>query len=136
MNGIYHLMINFLFGLTLYFSGVIDSIGLFLFFILMAVIIDIDHILFFITRHRTLSIKKMYSLHKSYNNSKHANLYVFHSPEVNLVLLFLGLFNEIVFLVFVSNLLHIIADTISHLIFHGNFKFMKEWSIFAKLFLP
>ena len=57
------------------------------------------------------------------------NLYVFHSPEVNIVLGVLSFFNFLFFLVFLSNVVHLGLDILEHYAYYKHFRWIKQWSI-------
>lgn len=133
MNLPTHLITNTITGAIFYKIDFIHSLKIYLLFIALGVLIDLDHILFLIIKYKTLSPKKLIQAGKEYREKMRANLYIFHSPEFNLFLLMLSFFNHIFLLIFLSNLMHILLDTVEHYNFHKNFKWLKEWSVINNL---
>ncbi len=129
MNLPTHLITNTVIGAIFYKIEFIKSLKIYLLFIVLGILIDLDHILFLIIKYKTLSPKKLIQAGNYYRQEMQANLYIFHSPEFNFILLILSFFNQIFFLLFLSNLIHILLDTIEHYRFHKNFKWFKEWSL-------
>ncbi len=43
-----------------------------------------------------------------------AKLYIFHSPEINLLFLILSFYNQIFLLVFLSDIIHLSLDAFAH----------------------
>ena len=66
---------------------------------------------------------------KKMRSKMQPGLYIFHSPEFNVILLSLSFINEIALVIFSSNLIHIFLDVIEHYKYHKNFFWIKEWSI-------
>ena len=102
-------------------------------FILAGVFIDIDHILFFIFKEKKLNPRDWILIGKKMRSKMRPGLYVSHSPEFNTLLLVVSFFNEIAFVIFISNLIHISLDTIEHYRYHKNFLWIKKWSIIYSL---
>ncbi len=104
-----------------------------IFFILWGILIDIDHIFLFIFKYKTLSIQKIWRISEKLRKKMEAKLYIFHSPEINIILLIISFFNKLALIIFLSNIIHITLDTIEHYKAHKNFKWFKEWSIIYAL---
>ncbi len=134
MNLPTHLTINIITGAVFYKIEFINSFKNYLLFIALGILIDLDHILFLIIKHKTLNPKKLIQAGKKYREKMQANLYIFHSPELNFILLVLSFYKSIFLLIFLSNLIHILLDTFEHYKFHKNFKWLKEWSIVCNFF--
>lgn len=129
MNLLIHLISNIFVGIVLYLTGIVNSIALILIFISFTVIIDIDHILYFLVKCKSFSVKKMIRVLKDYHEKIRPNLYVFHSLEFNLIVMLLSFFNGIFLLLLLSNVIHISLDVIEYYNHHRNLKCIKNWSI-------
>jgi hypothetical protein len=109
------------------------SWGVVLIFILVGVLIDIDHPLLFTVKYKTLSPKKWIKIGKKLEKKMEANLYILHSPEFNVGLFVLSLFHPAFLVIFVSNMVHIYLDVLVHYRHHRNFLWMKRWSLLYHL---
>ncbi|HPA25306.1 MAG TPA: hypothetical protein PLK76_00905 [bacterium] len=128
-----HLATNTIIGAIFYRFGIIDLLKFYLLFIALGFLLDVDHVLYFIIKERTLNPKKLFTAGRAERRKMKAHLYIFHSPEFNLLLLILSFFNQIFFIILLSNLIHLSLDIIEHYRFHKNFKWLKEWSLINNL---
>ena len=98
-------------------------------FIIAGIAIDIDHVFFFMFKHHKIKLKKWIAIAKEMKNKRQAELYIFHSPEFNAILLLLSFFSQAILAVFISNLIHILIDGLDHYQYHRNLLDLKKWSI-------
>lgn len=106
---------------------------IFLFVMVGGVLIDVDHLFYFAFKHKTLSPKAWASIGKKMRSKMLPGLYVFHSPEFNVLLLLFASLNPIILIIFMSNLIHLTLDIIEHYKYHKNFLWIKHWSIVYSL---
>ncbi|HLC65481.1 MAG TPA: hypothetical protein VJI46_05165 [Candidatus Nanoarchaeia archaeon] len=109
------------------------GLGILALFVLLGVLIDIDHILYFIVKYKAWGIKKWLSISSRLRKNMQAKLYLFHSPEFNAMVAVGSFFQSIFLFVLLSNLLHISLDVIDHYKYHKNFSGLKNWSVFYSL---
>jgi hypothetical protein len=128
MNWLTHLFTNLIIAIPLKYLFNLE-LNLIIIFILWSILIDIDHIFLFIFKYKTLNLKKIWKISKKLREKMQAELYLFHSPEFNIILLILSVFNKLALIIFISNLIHISLDTMEHYKAHRNFKWFKKWSI-------
>lgn len=133
MNAFIHLLVNLIIGLFLYALYLIPNGKTLALFILFSVLIDLDHILLSIFKHRTLSPKKWIHFMKEYRHRMEPQFYVFHSVEFNILLALASIFNPFLALVLLSNIIHITLDIIEHYKYHRNFECVKKWSVILLL---
>jgi hypothetical protein len=128
MNSLKHLITGLILTIPLKYALNLSTsqIGI---FIAWSVLMDIDHIFLFIFKYKTLSYKKMLEIRRDLTGKMQAELYIFHSPEINIILLILSFFNQLTLVIFLSNIVHISLDIIEHYRYHKNFKWVKRWSI-------
>lgn len=124
-----HLIANGSIALALNFSTNIETNHLVAFIAWGGIIIDVDHPILYFSKYNTLKIKDWVKIQKSLAKKLQAELYFFHSPEINLTLMILGVFYPFFLWIFLSSLIHITLDIISHYAYHKNFKFLRKWSI-------
>jgi hypothetical protein len=131
MNAITHIVVNFFLGIFLHLIGLINSIEYFILFVLFGVLIDIDHIFFYIISQHTLSKNKLIKVLMDDRKKMQAGVFIFHSPEFNILVLTLVLFyyHPIFLLIFISNVVHVFLDALEHYRYHKNFHWIKKWSI-------
>jgi hypothetical protein len=129
MNSLVHIISNILVGAVLYYTGLVTSMTSLLIFISFTVLIDIDHVFYFLYKHRSFSFKKMIRVLKDYHYKIRPNTYVFHSIEFNSIIIVLSFFNSIFLLLLLSNVIHITLDVIEYYNYHGNLKCIRNWSI-------
>jgi len=128
MNWLNHTIANILVGLFLFHNNLlISSLNLFIFFIFLSVIIDIDHYFLFSIKYRKKSTEEIIRIWKKHYKQRKPEFYIFHSPEFNIILLILSFLHPLILLIFISNLIHITLDAIDHRYFP------KEWSIIHNL---
>lgn len=102
-------------------------------FIFAGVAIDIDHLFYFLVKCGQINPAKWISIGKAMRKRMQSGLYIFHSPEFNLLLLATSFFSDIIFVIFISNTVHIILDTYEHYQYHKNFMWIKKWSVVYSL---
>jgi hypothetical protein len=98
-------------------------------FVISAVLIDIDHLAFFSFKYKTVNPKTWLKIGNAMRNKMQPGLYVLHSPEFNLCLGIMSYYNEVILVIFLSNIIHISLDIYEHYKYHKNFKWIKSWSI-------
>jgi hypothetical protein len=129
-----HFGINFVTAIPLaHFLGW-DS-QLTLIFILSGVLIDLDHVFYFLIRYRHHSIKEYPSIIKHKRKHMEPGLYIFHSPEFNLALLICSILNLYARVILLSNMIHIILDIFEHYQYHHHFRWIKQWSLTREIIL-
>ncbi|HPI67253.1 MAG TPA: hypothetical protein PKZ16_01795 [bacterium] len=129
MNLSKHLVVNIATGVIFYRFGVINSLKFYLLFIIFGILIDVDHVIYLIFKEKTSNFKKLLVAGKNERKKMQAHLYIFHSPEFNFVLAILSFFNQIILLIFLSNMIHLILDIVEHYHFHKDFRWFKQWSV-------
>lgn len=129
MNTLTHIAVNTAISFPMKYVFNCDLPTVFIFMVVGGILIDIDHLLFLTFKHKTINPKKWILIGKKMRSKMQPGLYIFHSPEFNILLLLLSLFNEIAWVVFLSNFVHITLDIVEHYKYHGNFIWMKNWSI-------
>jgi len=132
MNLLLHPIANLIVGTILWKIDFIPSTELFLLFIFFSILIDLDHIIYFLIKHKT-NLRNLIKDMKYHRKNMEPELYFFHSPEFNLLLLILSFFNFIFLLFLISNILHISLDIIEHLVYHKNLLWIKKWSFIYNL---
>ncbi|MBI4440442.1 hypothetical protein HY638_05705 [Candidatus Woesearchaeota archaeon] len=132
MHTIFHLLANSLVAALLGFFFDF-RLGILIFFVLLGVLIDVDHILYFIVKYRAWGIKKWLSISAMLRKKMQAKFYVFHSPEFNALVAAGSLYKSIFLLVLLSNIIHISLDIADHYRYHKNFSGLKKWSVFYSL---
>ena len=133
MNTLTHIIVNASISLPLKYAFGWDWSNVLIFVIAGGILIDIDHLLFFMFKHKSINPKRWVLIGKKMRGKMQPGLYIFHSPEFNILLLSLSFFSEIVLIIFLSNLIHVILDIVEHYKYHGNFLWMKSWSIIYSL---
>lgn len=125
-----HLVTNWFVWINLYLFTDVNIIYIVIFVLWWWLFIDIDHPILYITKYKIFSVKWWIKKANELCKKLQAELYIFHSPEINLILIFLSIFSPLFVWISLSSLLHIALDIISHHNYHRNFKFIKNWSIF------
>ncbi|MFH2021500.1 MAG: hypothetical protein ABIJ34_08875 [archaeon] len=128
MNIFIHLMANLIVS---YFLKIFLNMSdhLLLVFILAGVLIDIDHLFLFAVKYRKIDPKEWLARAKMLRKNMESELYIFHSPEFNLLLIAAAFFYEQIWLIILSNFIHISLDIIEHFTYHRNFRWIRRWSI-------
>ena len=129
MNWLIHPIPNLIIAILLYESKIVTSIPLLTLFILFSILLDIDHAIYFLLKYPKKSISRLIKKSKEYRKSMRPGFYIFHSPEILLLILILSPINQVISLLLLSNLIHIYLDIFEHYRHHKNFKFIKHWSI-------
>lgn len=128
MDWLKHISANIVASFFMYYLFALDF-NEFILFILCSVLVDIDHLIFFILNYKTINPTKIISIAKKLRKNMEAKFYLFHSPEFNISLLALSFFSRYAFIILISNLIHIALDIIEHHAYHKNFLWMREWSV-------
>lgn len=102
-------------------------------FLFAGIAIDIDHLFFFTIKHKTVNPVKWFAIGKKMREKMQPGLYIFHSPEFNLLLAIFSYYNEIVLAIFLSNIIHLSLDIYEHYKYHKSFIWIKKWSIVYSL---
>ena len=79
-------------------------------FFIGAFLIDIDHLIWYLMRYKSLNIKKAYKLHKYRENIDLDVLHVFHVWEFWALIAILSLFNNLFFIMLIGMIYHQIFD--------------------------
>jgi len=106
----YHIISSALLSILLYpFFGLNV---LFVFFV--GFLIDIDHYIYYVFKFRNLDLKKSYKYFEDYPKRRHFVdcLCIFHTIEFFILFALLSFYSKIVFLIFVSIILHEVLDLI------------------------
>ena len=128
-----HLITSTTIATSLRFLTDINLGNLAVFTIWSGFLIDIDHPFLFMAKYKIYKVKKWIKIGNFLGKKQQAELYIFHSPEVNIMILLAGLFYPIFFWIFLGGMLHIFLDIIAHYFYHKNFLFLKKWSILYNL---
>jgi len=134
MDTFMHLIAGLLGAIMLYYSINI-GIPLLAIFVAWTVLIDPDHPIYFVINLKTLNPREIYSEMARLRNIMEPRLYIFHSPEFNLLLLILGFVNSVFWLVLAGSLLHIALDLAEHWTYHKNVSCNKAGSITRSIYL-
>lgn len=132
MNIFIHVFVNAIVSIPLHYFFGLDWTTIII-FIAAAILIDLDHILFFIFKHKTFNPKKWISIGTKMRSKMQPGLHIFHSPEFNILLIIYSFFNKIALIIMLSNLIHISLDILEHYRYYKNFSWIKEWSIIYSL---
>ena len=132
MNALKHIMVNATISIPLHYVFGLDWATVVL-FIAAGILIDLDHILFFIFKYKTIDPRKWMSIGKRMKSRMQPGLYIFHSPELNTLLLVYSFSNQVALIILLSNLIHIPLDILEHYKYHNNFSWIKRWSIIYSL---
>lgn len=132
MKATNHLLVNAIVGFVLLWTGVLPDGGMYALFVAFGLLIDIDHLLFVAVEHRTLSPKRWIEAMRRDYERMQPRLYVFHSPEFNLLLVILAIFdafNGIARLALLSNAIHLAMDAVAQYSASRSFDWIATWSI-------
>ena len=124
-----HLATNIVASAPLYYAGFLANIQYLILFILASVLIDLDHLLFFTFKHKTLNPKKWWDIGVAYHKKNQPNFYIFHSPEFTILLGVLSFYYYFFLVILISNLIHLTLDIIYHYQHQKSFQVIKTWSI-------
>jgi len=124
-----HLVTNVAVGIPLHHISFLPNLEYLLGFFLFGILIDIDHIFYFIWKHKTLRPRKWWQVALFYHKKSQPNFYIFHSPEFNFFLFLLSFFHHIFLILLLSNLIHIFLDIVNHYSRKGNLEIIRAWSI-------
>lgn len=128
-----HLATNLAVSVPLYYAGFFQNVQYAIIFILSSVLIDIDHLFFFAFKHKTINPKKWWDIGIAYYQKNQANFYIFHAPEVNILLAILSFYHHIFLIILTSNVIHLTLDVINHYQKQKSFEVLKTWSIINAL---
>lgn len=119
----HHFLLGTIFAIILFF--LFPQIGLIniAIIILSTVLIDVDHYIYYIYKKRDFSLRKAYhwfsknqkkflSLSKEKRDKFYSGIFFLHGIEILIILLFLGLFSNYFFFVFIGFALHLLIDII------------------------
>lgn len=132
MKATNHLLVNSAVGFVLLWTGVLSSWELYALFVALGLLIDLDHLLFVTVEHRTFRPRRLISAMRRDYERMQPRLYVFHSPEFNLLLVVLAIFDAfggIARLALLSNVLHLSMDVIAQYSASRSFDCITTWSI-------
>ena len=102
-------------------------------FVIAGIAIDIDHLLVFIFKYKKLTPKAWNEIRKKLTRKMQAELYIFHSPEFNVILLILSYFYPVLLVILISNIVHLSIDALDYFRYHHNLLCLKKWSIIHSL---
>lgn len=116
----YHLLINLIISIFLFYFAIINLAYVIIFF-LASVLIDVDHYIYYILEKRKFSLNKAYKwfiLKKSYlhklskqERKKHHNIFfLFHGIEILILLFIISKTYYFVFFVFLGFVVHLAED--------------------------
>ena len=132
MNVVFHFIINIIIAFLLKLSPVeILLVGL------GGVLIDVDHIFYFIFGKKIYSIKKAKKFHKKEFKLMRPHFFFLHFIEIILILLASSYYlNWYAFLILFGFLLHWFADALKYIYFYRSFlPWIKNYSLIAYLVL-
>ncbi|MBS3145457.1 hypothetical protein J4414_01510 [Candidatus Woesearchaeota archaeon] len=77
-----------------------------------AVLIDVDHYIHYVFKFKKFNLKKAYNYYLNRDNNKKREklLFVFHTWEVLSIILILGFFFQIFWLIFLGFFIHVLED--------------------------
>lgn len=117
----------------LYLTSLVS--GLFaVIFLLWSVLIDVDHLIYFAVKHHAVNISQWIKIGKVYRQAMQANLYIFHSPEINILWLLMSFVHPVFPVIFLSSILHLVVDMGEHYLYWRNWSWLKQWSMMYHLF--
>lgn len=132
MNLPSHLSANILTSMPLKHYLHLDWPTIFI-FISLSVLLDLDHILFFIFKEKSFDPTVWLKVGRQMRQTMTPGLYIFHSPEFNIILFILSFFNKTILVFLLACLIHIMLDSLEHYRYHKNFSWFKKWSIFYNI---
>lgn len=117
-----HIILGLIFSLSIYLIFHIAFFEMIIIF-LSSFLIDFDHYLIFLIKHRRFSIKKSYvffkkraikfrKISKKQKNSYKMPFLIFHNIEFFILLFLLGFFNKLFFFVLIGICFHMFLDYI------------------------
>lgn len=113
----YHVLFSFLFsvGLFLLFPS-ITLLGVIIIF-MAAVLIDVDHYLYYVFKKKNLSLSKAYQFFvdqigvaKRQKGHYHSPLCIFHTVEALILMIILASYSKIFLYILIGSLLHFVLD--------------------------
>lgn len=107
----WHILFGFFFSLILYLFFNISLTNSVIVF-LSSVLIDVDHYIFYVKRHKDLSLRNAYLWHKKLGEKHKPIVHILHTVEFLFVVFIIGLFSQFFLLILVGMLFHSIFDLI------------------------
>ncbi len=98
-------------------------------FIAWGILIDIDHLIYFPIKYRTIDPRVLIPIMKSHLKKMQAKLYIFHSPEFLVISGITSFFIPFLFPIFLATFVHMASDAAAHWYKRRNLAWMKRWSI-------
>ena len=111
MNLSVHFIVSAILVLILYpFFGPLSLIAL-----VGGFLIDVDHLLSYAFKFRSLSIRKAYRYHRNFGCLKEGRkaIHIFHSPEFLILCIVLSFYSQLMLIFTVSLLIHLMLDLIN-----------------------
>ncbi len=128
-----HLIIGLIFGFLLLKLGFLSNYFDLAAFVIVSVFIDLDHFLYFLLKLDFKSVKKTFRRAFGFSETIGDNFYIFHAPELNLILLIFGFFYHLALVIFAANMVHIICDILWHYYTKRNWDRFKDRSLIWNL---
>jgi hypothetical protein len=95
------------------------------------VLIDIDHLIYFIFIAKIRKIGDMWDFHKRENAIHRPHFFIFHMIEfIGLFLIISYFIDFTLFLIALGFLLHLLTDAVMYLLHHKSFNWLKKFSLF------
>ncbi len=126
----WHILFGAVFSVILYFLFNIALINCIIVF-LASVLIDTDHYLFYVKRHKNWNLKKAYRWHYNLSKKHKPIMHIFHTLEFLILILILSFFHNLFFFIFLGLLFHSVFDIID--IFINNKGNVREMSLMRYL---
>jgi hypothetical protein len=83
--------------------------------LLTNIIIDSDHLIRYAFFEKPFTIKEYKKHQKEHYKTKHQRLYLFHTLEFLVLLIYLALLNDLFFILFIGFLIHWIGDLVVYI---------------------
>lgn len=132
MNTLVHLLAGTAVAVPLHALGVLSLQAVFV-FVALGVLIDVDHLLYYTVRYRTLDLRRIARIQLGDRERMRANCYVLHSPEFNAALAAFSVLHPTGLIAVASNALHLSLDAVEHYRHHRGFGWYRRWSVLATL---
>lgn len=134
MSTILHLIVGFIFAGFFYLLNLpFELICLFYFW--TALLIDIDHIFYFIYKTRSINPKKIFEKSMEYRKVMRPAPYLFHTIEFNVILIVITLFSQELWLQMIAfgSLIHLLMDVYEHTKYYKSLLWIKNWSVIVSV---
>jgi len=79
-------------------------------FLIGSILIDVDHVFWYLFKHKSLNLYKAYMYHRPGGNNEKNMLHIFHTIEAWLLLLILSFFNFFLRILFLGATYHLVMD--------------------------